>query len=370
MPNLPDLLSKKEELNPDLRSYITNNGRLGIQTLNHPLVQSIFYTPALNALHNEQYKQKREALNVARQEGDWAKYVFLHEKPYRIEAFCKIMDDMSDSQYWELLGDIWVNSENIWQYEQVIQNLILSERPQKDYFMDEDEKEFLNNLPDQVAIYRGHQSKNRKGWSWTLSYTHAQWFADRFDVKKAGVVRSVIPKEKVIAVLTRRKEFEVIVDPKCVKASTFNLTVDDRIFPFVESSSQLIKSKFHGLPHWKKVDWNAQQLCKVETRADLQVCRAFAYMHDCMRVNDNTDDRHGERAAEYVNSLRSKLNLTEQQIDLLAAACHDHESGQTSADPTVGVCWDADRLDLMRVGIRIDPQYLSTDAAKKLIWAI
>jgi hypothetical protein len=34
-------------------------------------------------------------------------------------------------------------------------------------------------------------------------------------------------------------------------------------------------------------------------------------------------------------------------------------------DPLVGVCWDADRLDLWRVGIKPDPRDLSTEAAKR-----
>ena len=33
-------------------------------------------------------------------------------------------------------------------------------------------------------------------------------------------------------------------------------------------------------------------------------------------------------------------------------------------DATVLTCWDADRLDLGRVGIRPDPKYLCTPAAR------
>jgi hypothetical protein len=35
-------------------------------------------------------------------------------------------------------------------------------------------------------------------------------------------------------------------------------------------------------------------------------------------------------------------------------------------DPTVGACWDADRLDLPRVGVTVDPRLLSTAAARNL----
>jgi uncharacterized protein len=39
----------------------------------------------------------------------------------------------------------------------------------------------------------------------------------------------------------------------------------------------------------------------------------------------------------------------------------------TSEVPTIGVCWDADRLDLTRVGIMPDPEFFSTAAGKEAV---
>ncbi len=44
----------------------------------------------------------------------------------------------------------------------------------------------------------------------------------------------------------------------------------------------------------------------------------------------------------------------------LAHAMRHHDRGQVSDDPLVGTCWDADRLDLPRVGITPDPRLMST----------
>ena len=44
--------------------------------------------------------------------------------------------------------------------------------------------------------------------------------------------------------------------------------------------------------------------------------------------------------------------------------CEYHDKGMTSKDLDVGCCWDADRLDLMRVGIYPDKSYLSTKTAR------
>jgi uncharacterized protein len=51
-------------------------------------------------------------------------------------------------------------------------------------------------------------------------------------------------------------------------------------------------------------------------------------------------------------------------MGLLAFACEEHTNGGVGPDPTVGVCWDADRLNLWQVGIRPDPRWLSTEAAR------
>ena len=54
----------------------------------------------------------------------------------------------------------------------------------------------------------------------------------------------------------------------------------------------------------------------------------------------------------------------EPELGLLVVACQGHSDGQTHEDVTVSTCWDADRLDLGRVGIRPDPRRLCTAAAR------
>ena len=58
------------------------------------------------------------------------------------------------------------------------------------------------------------------------------------------------------------------------------------------------------------------------------------------------------------------LYLDVGQVALLAEACRCHTEGKCSADPTIGTCWDADRLDLGRVGKRPDPKFLTTRSAR------
>ena len=59
--------------------------------------------------------------------------------------------------------------------------------------------------------------------------------------------------------------------------------------------------------------------------------------------------------------------LERRAFDLLLLAVSDHTMGYVHDDPTIRVCWDADRLDLPRVGTRTDPEYLGTRAAKRIL---
>lgn len=128
----------------------------------------------------------------------------------------------------------------------------------------------------------------------------------------------------------------------------------------------------HGIGHWTRVRENGHRLAH-DTGADKELVALFAALHDCCREGDAYDPGHGERAAEFAASLRGSLVvLSDARFELLFEAIRDHEKGFTRADVTVMTCWDADRLDLGRVGKRPDPKYLCTAAAKlpaTIAWA-
>ncbi len=123
---------------------------------------------------------------------------------------------------------------------------------------------------------------------------------------------------------------------------------------------------FHGELHWRCVAGSAVRLAADVDGADAVVGFCFGLVHDTRRVNEDLDPEHGHRAASLVRELEAEgaLPLSGDHIDLLATAVALHADGQVSADPTVGVCWDADRLHLPRVGIDPDPSLLSTVAAR------
>jgi uncharacterized protein len=114
--------------------------------------------------------------------------------------------------------------------------------------------------------------------------------------------------------------------------------------------------------HWARVRHHALRLCTLR-QGDLLVAELFAYLHDSQRENEWTDPLHGARAADYVASLNgSYFELSGEQLDLLTHAARFHSDGLMHQDATIQSCWDADRLDLGRVGITPSKQYLSVYA--------
>lgn len=120
----------------------------------------------------------------------------------------------------------------------------------------------------------------------------------------------------------------------------------------------------HGHEHWRRVGENAIDLAH-EEGVSCHVALLFAILHDCRRENDGHDPGHGPRAAELAESLgHEALGITPDELRTLTYAMHHHDRGQVTDDPLVGVCWDSDRLDLIRVGTRPDPALLSTKSAR------
>ena len=125
-----------------------------------------------------------------------------------------------------------------------------------------------------------------------------------------------------------------------------------------------LQSDIHGVDHWYRVWQNAQILASATSNVDEEIVALFALFHDAMRDNDNDDPHHGLRGWNLWLSMKKHQLLTVKQTRMLFVACTSHSLGHVTYEPTIGVCWDADRLDLPRVGIRPHPSKMSTDTGK------
>lgn len=121
----------------------------------------------------------------------------------------------------------------------------------------------------------------------------------------------------------------------------------------------------HGPGHWLRVRANGLALAARTPEADHELVELFALLHDSKREDDGRDRYHGERAAVFVRELQAEghLALSDDRLEILAEACAGHHHPQVSEHPTIGCCWDADRLELARLRYAPDPRLLSTEAA-------
>lgn len=123
----------------------------------------------------------------------------------------------------------------------------------------------------------------------------------------------------------------------------------------------------HGLEHWDRVAKFGRML--YQEGADMDVILAFAYLHDSERMNNAEDIKHGLRASKLIDTFRqTKLrDLSDEQIDKLKRACELHTTEHRTGDITIDICFDADRMDLLRVGIMPDPYRMATKRGAELV---
>ena len=214
------LITSREPLHPDLQDYYTTDGSLG-PCLRHPLVYHVM--GVMPGLANAQYAAKKAKAHAAKQEGDWHSYVFLHERPWRLDAVLDIVGDarLTDIDYWTLLGQVWTDSENIWQVLDGWRNLLASHRAGREHLMTAEEQAAHAALPETVTVYRGAVAgRNEAGLSWTLDRAKAAWFSGRRMEGKGRpvVLTGTVAKADVLAFFQDRGEDEVLVaDPAVVR---------------------------------------------------------------------------------------------------------------------------------------------------------
>lgn len=159
----------------------------------------------------------------------------------------------------------------------------------------------------------------------------------------------------------------MIYDPSTVR-EPFPLCSDEiPLWQRVMGQFRLPEPSCHGVFHWLTVLRHGMVLCRLHP-ADVEIVRLFALFHDSRRQDEHADPGHGPRGAQLAIDFRQAghFQLDDARMALLVTACEIHNGGPPQSDPTLAVCLDADRLDLGRVGITPDPEYLSTLTARSI----
>lgn len=209
-------------LHKDLVPYIRNDRVLGMRMLRHPLVYSVPYAEAFNKHVNASYEYKVEAAAKALSECDMARYCYIHERPYRLDAienFLKVWpkygcDKRTGRKFWQYLAELHTDSENINQNQEeweALWSYQCEERMRWRGFATDrlDRRKLVGRL----TIYHGTSMYAEPDMSWTLNRDIAVWFALRFNKENPIIYTGEANAEDVIAYLTSRGEDEIVIDP-------------------------------------------------------------------------------------------------------------------------------------------------------------
>ena len=134
-----------------------------------------------------------------------------------------------DKIYWQMVSDCYTRSNLAHSHMHIILDYLNDKRPDKDYLMDEEEREFFINLPDEVTIYRGCTKKEIRSGnfriSWTLDKKVAEFFAYTYinpihevrseekDISKFDVIEKTVSKKDLLCYFGGREEAEVLYIP-------------------------------------------------------------------------------------------------------------------------------------------------------------
>lgn len=133
----------------------------------------------------------REQIKATIEESDLRGICLMLNKPYILTFISYIESMLSDEELGMILGTFWTAIENITGDSNVNGMEIVKwfKRADKKSLMNEEELFVYESLPEEVTVYRGVTSYNRKkekALSWTLDYEKAVWFANRFSTGTGG----------------------------------------------------------------------------------------------------------------------------------------------------------------------------------------
>lgn len=130
--------------------------------------------------------------------------------PEAIQMFDKVKHNIKhDYTYWFLLSTLWVSYTG-WSNLELWKQLFSSSRPQRKIsIMKPSELDEFRRLPETIQAWRAVRTGESDWIAYTTDYNTAKRFATERKSLRIDVYE--IPKNKVLAYFTRRKESEIIL---------------------------------------------------------------------------------------------------------------------------------------------------------------
>lgn len=215
-------LCAADELHGDLVHYAEKHEN-GCFTIDHPLVREVSI-PRTAGWINGEYLRARRWTDRLRSERKWGELLSVVVAPYRFDELTALRFDgaMSPSEYWEQFGELWVETDYIWQdrdeWESVLFDADEDAVDDVRRFTNEHERRIFDALPERVTLYRVYsRADQEQGLSYTLNRSMAEWFA--LHHRRLDVAPDIEPTVKVLTLKKSRlfaykdREEEVILRP-------------------------------------------------------------------------------------------------------------------------------------------------------------
>jgi hypothetical protein len=207
---------KDEPLCDQLKPFVTRNG-----WINHPLIVEM--PPWSAAQINRRFAKKAKLAEELWGKQEHRRYLHLHERVFRLGALEKVLassQQLPDAQIAKLVGEVWIDSENIHQdrgrWRRIWRSL---KTPQS--AMNDDDLAALAAQPDPLTVFRGvpHPRHDKLSLSWTTDRDRAISLARRFPTETDYLLLTSgqVAKKNIFAYFTSGKESEVVVLPRFIK---------------------------------------------------------------------------------------------------------------------------------------------------------
>jgi hypothetical protein len=153
-------------------------------------------------------------MTAAVQAGSWEECLWTMPRPYRPEALTIVEFQLSDCDYWRLLGELWTDTEFPGRQQALWLYLFSSSRPGREQLMESHDLAHYQALPREVTLYRGARPRWARGLSWTLSIEVGARFARRFNFERGRIYRATVERSQIMAYFSDRDEDEIVIDPR------------------------------------------------------------------------------------------------------------------------------------------------------------
>jgi hypothetical protein len=154
---------------------------------------------------------------------------FMDNSHERLPTILKLAGPAPPAIWWPVFLEGWVHCDATWYHQDLLLMVLRHKSPARP-FLPPGQQALLDNLPDQVQVFRGCSHDRVRGVSWTTSRKVAEGFARghrSIKVPDPVVVTATINKNAVFLVNWERSEDEVILDPEHLQ----NLVVESWVSP-------------------------------------------------------------------------------------------------------------------------------------------